>query len=123
VLTTVNFTISDAEFAAIVRMYASEEERDVRYVDFIKDTNVYGFSNWSSTIVTDLGHGGHDSRKRPVDANVLLEEIKNIIKINRLRVGDYFADYDPLRKGIIPTNKFRGVISSMKYTIIYMILD
>lgn len=48
-----------------------------------------------------------------LDFNVILDEIKNIIKINRLRVDEYFKDYDPLRKGIIPTNKFRGVISEM----------
>lgn len=45
---------------------------------------------------------------------MILDEIKNIVKINRLRVDEYFKDYDPLRKGVIPTNKFRGVISEMK---------
>lgn len=45
---------------------------------------------------------------------MILDEIKNAIKTNRLRVDEYFKDYDPLRKGIIPTNKFRGVISEMK---------
>jgi len=34
--------------------------------------------------------------------------------INRLRVGEYFHDFDPLRKGTIPANKFRSVISAMK---------
>jgi len=92
-------------------MYASEDEKDVRYVDFIRDTKVYEQTLWSSTLKQDFGSHGSDARKRSVDANVLLEEIKNIIKINRLRVGEYFADYDPLRKGIIPANKFRGVIS------------
>ncbi|KAL4466875.1 hypothetical protein ABPG74_010472 [Tetrahymena malaccensis] len=114
VLTTVNFNISDPEFNAISRMYSSEDEHDVRYVDFIRDTKVYEQHLWSSNQTKDFGAHGLDTRKRPVDANVLLEEIKNIIKINRLRVGEYFADYDPLRKGVIPTNKFRGVISQMK---------
>lgn len=36
----------------------------------------------------------------------MLDEIKNIVKTSRLRPAEYFRDYDPLRKGIIPTNKF-----------------
>lgn len=106
--------MSDQEFLALSRMYASEDERDVRYVDFIKDAKVYEQNLWSSNQPKDLNNFGFDTKKRSVDANVLLEEIKNIIKINRLRVGEYFADYDSLRKGVIPTNKFRGVISQMK---------
>lgn len=86
----------------------------MRYVDFIRDTKVYEMTNWSSDFKKEGTGYDSESRKRSVDALVLLEEIKNVIKINRLRVGDYFADYDPLRKGIIPANKFRGVISQMK---------
>ena len=33
--------------------------------------------------------------------------------INRLRVKEYFMDFDPLRKGIVQYNKFRGVMSKM----------
>jgi hypothetical protein len=44
----------------------------------------------------------------------LIDHIKEIIKVNRLRVGEYFKDFDPLRKGTISSNKFRGVISEMK---------
>lgn len=31
-----------------------------------------------------------------------------------MRVEEYFKDYDPLRKGIVTVNKFRGVISELK---------
>jgi len=31
--------------------------------------------------------------------------------VKRLRLEEYFKDFDPLRKGAMPTNKFRGVIS------------
>jgi len=49
-----------------------------------------------------------------VNAQDLLDKIKNHVKTHQLRVGEYFKDYDPLRKGIIATNKFRGVLSKMK---------
>ena len=38
VLATVNFPLSDQEFEAIVKLYYSDDQKDVRYVDFIKDT-------------------------------------------------------------------------------------
>jgi Ca2+-binding EF-hand superfamily protein len=34
--------------------------------------------------------------------------------MNRLRCGEYFQDFDPLRKGLLPKIKFRGVLSKMK---------
>ena len=33
--------------------------------------------------------------------------------VNRLRVKEYFMDFDPLRKGVVQYNKFRGVLSKM----------
>lgn len=46
--------------------------------------------------------------------NVIIDEIKNTVKVNRLRVEEYFKDYDPLKKGRVTVNKFRGVISELK---------
>lgn len=40
--------------------------------------------------------------------------MKNEVKVNRLRVEEYFRDYDPLKKGTVTLNKFRGVISLLK---------
>ena len=105
-----NFLLSDDEFNAIIRAYASEDEKDVRYVDFIRDTNVYKNDMMSSK--NDIpGAIKSDIDRRPVDITVLLDEIKNHVKINRLRLGEYFKDFDTLRRGTIPRNKFRGVIS------------
>jgi hypothetical protein len=49
-----------------------------------------------------------------ISPSVLLEKIKCAVKVKRLRLGDYFKDFDQLRKGITAANKFRGVISQMK---------
>lgn len=40
-LATVNFPISQQEFDAVSRLYFSQNEQEVRYVDFINDTKVY----------------------------------------------------------------------------------
>jgi Ca2+-binding EF-hand superfamily protein len=96
-------------------MYYCEEEKDVRYVDFIRDTNVYEAMPVPSNQTKNEGiNTALAGTRRSYDIDVLLDDIKNFIKINRLRVGEYFKDFDPLRKGIIPENKFAGVISQMK---------
>jgi Ca2+-binding EF-hand superfamily protein len=43
-----------------------------------------------------------------------LEKIKCAVKVKRIRLEEYFKDFDPLRKGLMPANKFRGVLSQMK---------
>lgn len=107
--------MSDEEFSAVSRMYATDNEKEIRYVDFIKDTRIYEMKLWSSTDNKVYGNYGNTTIRRPENEIVLLESLKNIVKNNRLRLNEYFKDFDPLRKGIIPANKFRGVLSQNKY--------
>ena len=44
----------------------------------------------------------------------LLFKIKAQIKKERIRLGEFFLDHDLLRKGIIPAQKFRGVLYAQK---------
>lgn len=127
-LATVNFPLSDEEFNAIVKLYYSDDQKDVRYVDFIKDTqpnNEFGTNKHKEKIDLEphqqqkasLEHLGLCQRnpQKSVEEIVILNKIKTAVKINRLRMNDYLKDYDPLKKGILPANKFRGILSSMKY--------
>jgi len=41
VLSTVNFPMDQNEFDAICKMYFCPDEKEIRYVDFILDTEVY----------------------------------------------------------------------------------
>lgn len=131
VLATLNFILSDAEFKAVIRYYQAEDNDEVRYVDFITDTNIY------SDMVQNSDTGDKNQKKEPhqisneayksiylglgttktgnIEFDNLLAKIKNHIKINQIRVEDYFKDFDGLRKGVITSNKFRGVLSKMKY--------
>jgi len=49
-----------------------------------------------------------------VDKDVLLNWLKTQVKVNNIRINEYFIDYDSLRKGVLPKNKFRGIMSLMK---------
>lgn len=127
-LATVNFPLSDEEFNAIVKLYYSDDQKDVRYVDFIKDTqpnNEFSSTNKHKDKLdlephqqqkASLEHLGLCQRnpQKSVEEIVILNKIKTAVKINRLRMNDYLKDYDPLKKGILPANKFRGILSSMK---------
>jgi len=128
VLATVNFPMSDEQFNALVKIYYSDDQKDVRYVDFIRDTQPTNEFT-SSTFNKEKGelephqkqrasleHIGLCQRnpQKTVEEIVILNKIKTAVKINRLRMNDYLKDYDPLKKGILPANKFRGILSSMK---------
>lgn len=146
VLATVNFILSDEEFKALVRFYQSEEDSDVRYVDFINDINPNRFlgatlttrtfanpypvpesekkdiKSPTTTYMMDSSspnktyntYRPEDMIESGVNISLLLEKIRNEVKVRQLRVADYFRDYDGLRKGLINSNKFRSVLSGMK---------
>jgi len=57
---------------------------------------------------------------------VILNKIKSISKVNQLRLEEQFRDFDPLRKGSIPKNKFRGIMSILKltnYNIFHLLIE
>jgi hypothetical protein len=44
------------------------------------------------------------------DYDRLMDKIKLIAKKGRIRLLEFFQDHDPLRKGTVPTMKFKGVL-------------
>ncbi len=54
------------------------------------------------------------TRKPITDINLLLQDLKRYIKINRIRLREFFQDHDPLRKGYVTAAKFRTVMNSQK---------
>jgi len=122
VLTTVKFTLSDDEFNALVKMYATDDEQDMKYVDFINDTNpMIGLEQFwaqnSSKEQFGMSSSFTKTEKAKLTFHTLLDRIKNDVKMNRLRCGEYFQDFDSLRKGLIPKIKFRGVLSKMNLNV------
>jgi hypothetical protein len=52
-----------------------------------------------------------------IDFNVkdILDKIKHTVKINRIRLQEFFKDFDKLRKGIVSKAKFRTALDIAKY--------
>lgn len=44
VLATIGFEMTDDQARAICKLYETEDEKEVRYLDFVKDTKPYDFS-------------------------------------------------------------------------------
>lgn len=43
-----------------------------------------------------------------------MQKIRDCVKRNRIRVGEFFQDHDPLRKGSIEATKFRTTLYAQK---------
>ena len=111
VLATIGFNLSEEENRAICKLYASddEDESEVCYLDFLKDTKPYDFSYM--TVIKDVVKRGTGERRViPNNVQEVLNELRKITKLQRLRYREYFQDFDTLRKGTIKKNKFRSVI-------------
>jgi hypothetical protein len=44
----------------------------------------------------------------------VMTKVKNVLKQHQIRIEEYFLDYDPLRKGDVPINKFKGCLDNFK---------
>lgn len=54
------------------------------------------------------------TRKPITDLKLLMVELKRYIKVNRIRLREFFQDHDQLRKGKITSAKFRTVLNQQK---------
>ena len=109
VLATLGFELSAQQNEAICKLYITDDGHEVRYLDFLNDTKPYDFAYMTKMKdVPRVGTG--DKPYIPDNVEEILRIIQKTTKINRLRFKEYFKDFDPLNKGTIKKNKFRGVI-------------
>lgn len=117
VLANFGFVMSDEELQSLVKTYGNEQN-DIQYLRFIDDANPnkgvvpssenLPTSSKSSYTDTTLLFKGEDNFEK------LMTKIKNQIKKDRIRLGEFFQDHDLLRKGVLPAQKFRGVLYTQK---------
>ena len=46
--------------------------------------------------------------------DALLKKVKDQVKRDRIRLGEFLKDHDPLRKGVIEATKFRTTLYAQK---------
>jgi len=113
-LTLLGIEVSDAEIASCVKTYANKLG-DIEYMPFIRDSECLKYvinepySGQKSTYINFnidfTGAGGISN---------LMNKIKDHVMRNRIRIGEFFQDHDPLRKGTIEATKFRTTLYAQK---------
>lgn len=113
-VTLLGVEMSDAEVAAVVRVYGNKLG-DIEYLPFLKDTFILRY------VINDP-YSGAKSTYRNVytdftgsqGVEALLQKIKEHVMRNRIRLGEFLQDHDPLRRGTIEATKFRTTLYAQK---------
>lgn len=114
ILTLLGVEVSDEEISSIVRIYGNKNQ-EIEYLRFLNDTQVLKYT-------VNEPFTGAKSTYRPSASDFsgakkfeeLMKKIRDIVKRNRIRVGEFFLDHDPLRKGTIEATKFRTTLYAQK---------
>jgi hypothetical protein len=114
VLTTHGFPLSESEVACVALVYGFQNN-EVKYVEFLKDCNVLKYTINAPTTGIKSTYTPHFINFNGANEfNILMEKIKNIIKRDRIRLLEFFQDFDLLRKGTLQPSKFRSVLHTQK---------
>jgi hypothetical protein len=110
-LANLGFTMSDFEIEAIVQIYGTDKN-EVKYMEFINDGTPVktGLENEMNLTKKPTYVGHVNTFKGAEEFEGLIFKLKAIIKKDRIRLNEFFQDHDILRKGVITSQKFRGVL-------------
>lgn len=112
--TLLGIDISDAEVQSVVNVYANKLG-DIEYLRFLNDCDVLRYT------INDPYTGAKSTyRNTNIDFSgsesiaPLMQKIKEHVMRHRIRIGEFFQDHDPLRKGVIDATKFRTTLYAQK---------
>jgi hypothetical protein len=99
---------------SIKKTYGNKQG-DIEYLPFLNDTQVLRY-------VINEPYTGAKSTYQPFNTDFsgskavddLLQKIRDAVKRHRIRLGEFFQDHDPLRKGTIEATKFRTTLYAQK---------
>ena len=90
-----------------------QTKNEIKYMDFINAGNPFSASNGFEDAAKKTTYQGKlQGFKGEQEIDGLLHKLKSQIKKDRIRLLEFFQDHDVLRKGIIGSQKFRGVLYS-----------
>jgi Ca2+-binding EF-hand superfamily protein len=114
ILTLLKCPIDDSQVRAITRVYGNKQG-DVEYLRFLADAEclnlgraLEGKGTKTTYVPVDTDFSGAK------DMGILLGKIKEFVFRHRIRLGEFFQDHDPLRKGVIDATKFRTTLYAQK---------
>lgn len=126
----VGLNIAHNDLEILCQKFEYPTNGDINYPAFVQSIDpeycgrataapVSNGGNSSSSGVSSKKKGGGVSTKEEtldissVDVDELLGRIRHHVLVNRIRVEEFFQDFDPLRHGSIPASRFRMGLSAM----------
>jgi hypothetical protein len=123
--------LSDSDIEILMKKYGDPISNEINYVVILNDAKDIGEDKASSATETvqekkevefipSLSSANnfytYQTHFLHIDFNIkdIIDKIKHTVKINRIRLQEFFNDFDKLRKGIVSKAKFRTALDMAK---------
>lgn len=127
ILHSMKYFIDDSMIEILMKKYGDAIPNEINYILILNDANEIGGSsalkeeekiekNITPVLSSANNFHTYSTHSRIYDASVneVIDKIKNVVKINRVRLQEFFNDFDTLRKGVVTKAKFRTAINMAK---------
>jgi hypothetical protein len=124
---SMKYFIDDGSIDILMKKYGDAIPDEINYILILNDSNECGNSivleeekTEDKNIIPVLSSANnfytYQTHSRVYDSEVqeVIDKIKNIVKINRIRLQEFFNDFDSLRKGVVTKAKFRTAMNMAK---------
>lgn len=135
ILHSMKFFISDSNIEILMKKYGDQISNEINYVVILNDAKNAGeknikteeleISKVNEEIIPILSSANnfytYQTHFLNLDFNIkdIMDKIKHKVKINRIRLNEFFQDFDSLRKGVCTKAKFRTALDMAKYVFNY----
>ena len=128
ILHSLKYNISDHDLDILMKKYGDPISNEINYVVILNDAKEFGENknvkkedhsmqkiNQGEFVPSLRGANNYYTYQTHflnLDFNIkdILDKIKHTVKVNRIRLMEFFEDFDPLRKGTCTKAKFRTAL-------------
>lgn len=130
ILHSMKFFIKDNNIEILMKKYGDQISNEINYVVILNDAKDAGEKHIKTDdhivkrdheeIIPVLSSANnfytYQTHFLNLNFNIkdVMDKIKHTVKINRIRLNEFFSDFDPLRKGICTKAKFRSALDMAK---------
>jgi hypothetical protein len=129
---SMKFFLADEDIEILMKKYGDPISNEINYIVILNEAEETGNNklmlnenevNEKNTeeVIPSLSSANnfytYQTHFLHIDFNIkdVLDKIKQTVKINRIRLQEFFNDFDKLRKGIVSKAKFRTALDMARY--------
>jgi hypothetical protein len=122
--------LNDGDIEILMKKYGDPISNEINYVVILNDANDIGEGKKDTSdqveekkveeFIPSLSSANnfytYQTHFLHIDFNIkdVMDKIKHTVKINRIRLQEFFNDFDKLRKGVVSKAKFRTALDQAK---------